>query len=567
MSDARQYEPDPVDLSPVDIAALEAELAAMAVTDSEALDAILRLAEVVFPDGVGMGARERLVWPEGRSAGPAAPTAILSDRERLAADARRSEVRFQSLVEQVPAVVFSAALGDADNEIYVSPHIETVLGFTQKEWIENPLLWYSQLHPDDHAVVIDAFTRGVQTGQPFRAEVRFISRDGEEVWILGEARLIRDDGGRLAYFQGVGFDITPSKRAQAMMAEAERVRVEAAQLRTELYVARNVELAELNEQLRVAVEQAETAEARQRLLLAREREVVDRLTRLDADKNDFVSSVSHELRTPVTSMLGYLEMLGDGDAGPLNDQQHKVLEVISRNSWRLLRRIEDLLTVSGLEAGKMRLNLSPVAVPPLVEGAIAAMAPAMADRRLEIAVDVAHDASTAHRRRRAPRPGPDQPAQQRGQVHARRRPDLAHREPAGRPRRAGRRRHRLRHPGRRAAPGVRALLPVVQRPADGRVGHRPGPGHREGHRRAPRGDGLAASPPPAWAPRSPSASRPTAPPPPSDRLKPRWVDGRDKVPGAKRAPTRLTADQPRRAPSTMLAGSGRVCKTDRSVAQ
>ena len=178
------------------------------------------------------------------------------------------------------------------------------------------------------------------------------------------------------------------------MAEAERVRVEAAQLRTELYVARNVELAELNEQLRVAVEQAEAAEARQRQLLAREREVVDRLTRLDRDKNDFVSSVSHELRTPVTSMLGYLEMLGDGSAGPLNDQQHRVLEVISRNSWRLLRRIEDLLTVSGLEAGKMRLNLSPVAVPPLVEGAIAAMAPAMADRRLEVVFDVAHDAST-----------------------------------------------------------------------------------------------------------------------------------------------------------------------------
>ena len=150
------------------------------------------------------------MWPPvATPPAPAATTATLSEREQLAADARRSEVRFRSLVEQVPAVVFSAALGDADNEVYVSPHIETVLGFTQKEWLENPLLWYSQLHPDDHAVVIDAFTRGVQTGGPFRAEVRFISRDGEEVWILGEARLIRDDAGRLAYFQGVGFDITP----------------------------------------------------------------------------------------------------------------------------------------------------------------------------------------------------------------------------------------------------------------------------------------------------------------------------------------------------------------------
>ncbi len=380
--------------TPVDVAGLEAQLEAMAAGDSEALEAILRLAEVIFPEGTGFGGRERIVWPAAAAGHPADDDVGLSEREQLAANVRRSEVRFQSLVEQVPAVVFSAALGDADNEVYVSPHIETVLGFTQKEWLTNPLLWYSQLHPDDHDVVIEAFTRGVQTGGPFRAEVRFISRSGEEVWILGEARLIRDDAGRLAYFQGVGFDITPSKRAQAMMAEAENVRVEAAQLLADVYAARNVELAELNEQLRVAVEQAEAAEALQRQLLAREREVVDRLTRLDRDKNDFVSSVSHELRTPVTSMLGYLEMLGDGDAGPLNEQQIRMLEVISRNSRRLLNRIEDLLTVSGVEAGKIRLALAPVAVPELIESAVAAMTPVMTGRELKLAVNVADDAMT-----------------------------------------------------------------------------------------------------------------------------------------------------------------------------
>ncbi len=347
---------------------------------------MLRLAEVVFPDGTDIGTRERVLWPAG--ARPDGPTgfdeAAVSDADRLAARARRSDARFRSLVEQVPAVVFSAALGTEDNEVYVSPHIETVLGFTQKEWLTNPLLWYSQLHPDDHDVVIEAFTRGVQTGGPFRAEVRFISRDGQEVWILGEARLIRDDAGRLAYFQGVGFDITPTKRAQTMMAEAAR-------LRAEVYASRNVELTALNEQLRVAIEQAEAAEALQRHLLEREREVVERLTQLDRDKNDFVSSVSHELRTPVTSMLGYLELLGDGDAGPLNAQQERMLEVVERNSRRLLSRIEDLLTVSGLEAGKMRLVLADVSVPELIDSALSALSPALAGRDLKVTVDVADD--------------------------------------------------------------------------------------------------------------------------------------------------------------------------------
>ncbi|MEA2703785.1 MAG: hypothetical protein QOD63_1730, partial [Actinomycetota bacterium] len=306
---------------------------------------------------------------------------VLADHDRLVAQIRQSEARFRSLVEQLPAVVFHAALGEQDNEVYVSPQIEALLGFTQQEWLTNPLLWYSQLHPDDHDVVIEAFTRGIQTGGPFRAEVRFLSRDGTEVWILGEARLIRDDQGRLAYFQGVGFDITPSKRAQEALALAERAKAEAARLRADAYSAANVELAELNEQLR-------QAEAIQRALLAREHEVVERLTQLDRDKTDFVSSVTHELRTPVTSMLGYLELLDDGDAGPLNPDQQRMLEAIGRNSRRLLSRIEDLLTVSGVEAGAMRLLPARLSVRALVDSATSAMVPAMRGRDLTLTVDV-----------------------------------------------------------------------------------------------------------------------------------------------------------------------------------
>ncbi|MEA2716164.1 MAG: hypothetical protein QOI99_481 [Actinomycetota bacterium] len=373
----------------IDVAGLEQQLADLAVADGDALEAMLRLAEVVFPDGDGV--RPELPrWPVGDrpvDREGAAGESPVSARDRLEAHVRRSEARFRSLVEQLPALVFSAALGQDDNEVYVSPHIEAVLGFSQQEWLTNPLLWYSQLHPDDHDVVIDAFTRGVQTGEPFRAEVRFFSRHGEEVWILGEARLIRDDAGRFAYFQGVGFDITPTKRAQEMMADAAR-------LRAEVYAARNVELTELNRQLQVAIEQAEAAEAMQRGLLAREREVVERLTQLDRDKNDFVSSVSHELRTPVTSMLGYLELLTDGDAGPVNTQQERMLEVIRRNSRRLLSRIEDLLTVSGLEAGKVRLALAPVSVETVIAAAVAVMSPVLAGRDLAVSVDVADDATT-----------------------------------------------------------------------------------------------------------------------------------------------------------------------------
>ncbi len=129
-------------------------------------------------------------------------------------------------------------------------------------------------------------------------------------------------------------------------------------------------------------------------MLEREHEVVERLTQLDRDKTDFVSSVTHELRTPVTSMLGYLELLDDGEAGPLNPDQQRMLEAIGRNSRRLLSRIEDLLTVSGVEAGAMRLQAAPLSVRALVDSATSAIVPTMRGRDLTLQVDVADDVGT-----------------------------------------------------------------------------------------------------------------------------------------------------------------------------
>jgi len=73
--------------------------------------------------------------------------------EAAAADAkmRAAELRYRTLVEQIPAITFMAMLGEGKNEISVSPHIEAVLGFSRQEWLENPFLWYTQLHPDDRA--------------------------------------------------------------------------------------------------------------------------------------------------------------------------------------------------------------------------------------------------------------------------------------------------------------------------------------------------------------------------------------------------------------------------------
>ena len=136
----------------------------------------------------------------------------------------KAEARSRSLVEQIPAVTFMAALDEDVREFYVSPQIEALLGFTQEEWLSNPFLWYRQLHPDDRERCHMEFARGCQTGGPFRAEFRALTRDGSVVWVRGEARVVRDDEGQPLFLQGIAYDVTESKRAEeAIRASAEQV--------------------------------------------------------------------------------------------------------------------------------------------------------------------------------------------------------------------------------------------------------------------------------------------------------------------------------------------------------
>ena len=131
----------------------------------------------------------------------------------LARTAAIVEARYRALVEQIPAVTFMASLERGLSNVYVSPQIEALLGFSQEEWMSDPVLWFRQLHPDDRALWNEEFARGCAAGGPFRAECRFLTKTGEVVWVHGEARLIPDESGQPVLLQGVAFDITETKKA------------------------------------------------------------------------------------------------------------------------------------------------------------------------------------------------------------------------------------------------------------------------------------------------------------------------------------------------------------------
>ncbi|MEV6923117.1 ATP-binding protein [Dactylosporangium sp. NPDC051485] len=106
-----------------------------------------------------------------------------------------------------------------------------------------------------------------------------------------------------------------------------------------------------------------------------EREAVSRLRELDLAKSDFVATVSHEFRTPLTNVIGHLEVLTSGDAGPLTPAQSRMLGVIGRNSDRLRALIEDMLTISKVEAGVFDLELRPTELHDVLAAAHAAVEP------------------------------------------------------------------------------------------------------------------------------------------------------------------------------------------------
>jgi PAS domain S-box-containing protein len=129
------------------------------------------------------------------------------------------EARYRALVEQIPAVVFMAYLDQGMGEAYVSPQIEKALGFTQREWLEDPIRWYQQIHPDDKARWSLEAAEMFLSGKPLRSSYRVVARDGHLIWFQCEAKMIRRPDGRPWFIHGVGFDITELKRTEEELQE------------------------------------------------------------------------------------------------------------------------------------------------------------------------------------------------------------------------------------------------------------------------------------------------------------------------------------------------------------
>jgi len=108
-------------------------------------------------------------------------------------------------------------------------------------------------------------------------------------------------------------------------------------------------------------------------------------------KSDFVSTVSHELRTPMTSIKGFVDLILMGMAGSVSERQRHFLSIVKSNVDRLAELVEDLLDLSRIETGRLRLQLESVSFPAVLQVVLDSLQGEIEEKGLELVVEVSHN--------------------------------------------------------------------------------------------------------------------------------------------------------------------------------
>ncbi len=130
---------------------------------------------------------------------------------------RAAELRFRTLVEQLPLVVYIDAAAEGSPNLYTSPQTIELFGYTPEEWQDDPDLLEKILHPDDRERVLAEIDRDLRRDQTMRYEYRLIARDGRTVWVRDESTAICNDTGVPQQWQGYLLDITAEREALAQL--------------------------------------------------------------------------------------------------------------------------------------------------------------------------------------------------------------------------------------------------------------------------------------------------------------------------------------------------------------
>ncbi|MBK8616135.1 MAG: PAS domain S-box protein [Anaerolineales bacterium] len=141
----------------------------------------------------------------------------LNDRTNVEEKLRKAENRYRDLVEKIPAVIYISEPGEVGRWHYVSPQITELTGYTPEDWLNDPYLWYSKIHPDEQQKIIAIEKNALQTNTMPQMEYRLLTKSGKYIWIYDESLLVLESSTSQITVQGFLFDITARKTAEEQL--------------------------------------------------------------------------------------------------------------------------------------------------------------------------------------------------------------------------------------------------------------------------------------------------------------------------------------------------------------
>jgi PAS domain S-box-containing protein len=227
----------------------------------------------------------------------------ISERRAMLQALRASEQQFRSLIGNIPGISYRSELEGEHPLVFISDAVERVTGYPAADFLGCPprRRYGTLIHAADRARVSEAIEAALREERPYLVEYRLLHADGSTRWLWENGTGVRDEAGVLHWLDGVILDITERRR--------------------------------IEEALRDAKEKAEQAAAA---------------------RATFVANMSHEIRTPMNSILGFTDVLLDGELAP---DQRRHLDTVRSAGRSLLRLLNEILDTAKLEKGAVELEL------------------------------------------------------------------------------------------------------------------------------------------------------------------------------------------------------------------
>lgn len=135
-------------------------------------------------------------------------------RKEMELQRKEAETLYRTLVEQTSIVVYRDRPDEIGSALYISPQIETLLGYSVEEWLSEPTFWKKVVHPQDLPKVLADIKSHVLGKIKSSIEYRMQTKDGNWRWVRDETVLVKEEAGNALFVQGVLIDITERKQAE-----------------------------------------------------------------------------------------------------------------------------------------------------------------------------------------------------------------------------------------------------------------------------------------------------------------------------------------------------------------